>query len=204
MCRHNVHMQIEDHGDVRTLVTDGDDDVGAPGGGSDTDWATTGILYGDDEWRMVTITTKPDGTKGHSTYYDGEVLSGIPDVLPPPDGLGVGINKRSYEKGMNANGGDPIDPVGPLHFGGRKLSGKNSEGKQNFNLNRYSHVELAHFSAYNKAMTAADVKKLHTEYKKRFFPVVAQPTCDVSPSSESYSRSGFMVALCLWLTSFMH
>ena len=201
MCPHNIHVQLENSGDARTMVTDSDDDAGSPCGASDTD-GTKGILFDDEEWRMLTITTKADGSKGHSTYYDAAVGSGIPDVISGT----VGVNSKgctdNVTKSGEYNGGDPINPVGLIRLCGRQ------KGGGVFDAERYFNGQLAHFSVYSSAMSADDVKKLFDAYKSNFpqadttaAPTEAADKVD-DDIEQSDARSGAMMAACLWLTSF--
>jgi hypothetical protein len=122
---------------------------------------TIGIT--NDEWHMVTVTTHPDGSKGHVTYIDGVARSAIPYRA------GVGEDP-GYANGP-VNGGDPIDPVGPFRFCGREKPGDwSGEAGAVFDAERYSNVELAHFSVYEGAMTGAQVEELRQAYFTRFFP----------------------------------
>jgi len=122
---------------------------------------TIGIT--NDQWHMLTITTKPDGTKGFTQYLDGVARAGTPYVE------GVGYD-NGYDKGPY-NGGDPIDPVGPMRFCGREKPGDwSGEAGARFDEERYCNLQLAHFSVYSDAMTAVQVEELRQEYFKKFFP----------------------------------
>jgi hypothetical protein len=122
---------------------------------------TVGIT--EDEWHMLTLTTKADGTKGFVVYLDGVARAATPYV----EGIG-------YDPGCTTcpqNGGDPIDPVGPFRFCGREKPGDwSGEAGARFDEERYSNVEIAHFSVYGDAMTAVQVEELRQEYFKVFFP----------------------------------
>jgi hypothetical protein len=121
------------------------------------------IGFTNDEWHMMTLTSQPDGTKGFRQYLDGVNRAGIPYVA------GVGSDP-GYENGP-VNGGDPIDPVGPMRFCGREKPGDwSGEAGARFDEERYCNLELAHFSVYADAMTAAQVEELRQAYLTAFFP----------------------------------
>jgi hypothetical protein len=124
-----------------------------------------------DEWHMMTITSHPDGTKGFVTYIDGVKRAATPyaNVGEPPHSGSGGPTGSDFP----VNGGDPIDPVGPFRFCGREKPGDWDGGGAGavFDPERYSNVELAHFSVYEDAMTAEQVEELRQAYFTEFFPV---------------------------------
>jgi hypothetical protein len=123
---------------------------------------TIGIT--NDEWHMFTITTHPEsGKKGFVTYIDGVTRAALPYI--------TGVGQDATVPGLPVNGGDPIDPTGPFRFCGREKPGDwSGEAGAVFDPERYSNVELAHFSVYGEAMTGVQVEALRQEYFKQFFP----------------------------------
>jgi hypothetical protein len=122
---------------------------------------TVGIT--NDDWHMITLTTHPDGSKGFNQYLNGVLRA------TSPMQAGVGYDP-GYATGPK-NGGDPIDPVGPIRFCGREKPGDwSGEAGARFDEERYCNLELAHFSVYSDAMTATQVEELRQEYFKAFFP----------------------------------
>jgi hypothetical protein len=121
---------------------------------------TIGITQ--DSWHMITLTTNSTGSKGFITFLDGVARGSTPYA---------GFGQNNNEADEPQNGGDPIDPVGPIRLCGREKPGDwTGESGRKFDDRRYANVELAHFSVYSGAMTAAQVEELRQAYLSTFFP----------------------------------
>ena len=184
--RNQVHLQFESSGAVRTIVYDGTDadrnSVCPPpctacddshssecrklrssvGGSTDSEPVFGSVT--DEQWHMLTLTTHPGiaHTKGYTLYIDGQTRANSPHIE------GVGVDNYGGDpasRAQTANGGDPIQPKGPMRLCGRAMD-EDNDGVPDFNDNRYFMGQVAHVSVYDFALSQSQVAFLHSLYDK--------------------------------------
>ena len=144
--RNQVHVQLENSGRVRTIVTDSTDVEHEDGASTDTDPAT-GVDLDDGAWHMYTLTTRPDGRKGYTVYIDAEARAASPFVA------GLGVARPTADGAPpSAHGGAPIDPVGTMRLCRRAKPGEwTGEAGERFDDERYFMGALSHFAVFGAA-----------------------------------------------------
>ena len=135
--RNQVHLQFESSGAIRTIVYDGSDadrnSICAPpctacddsqsaecratrsSVVASTDTTPVFGSVSDEQWHMLTLTTHPgiSRTKGYTLYIDGETRANSPHI----DGVGMDNYRGDpAARAQAANGGDPIQPKGPMRL----------------------------------------------------------------------------------------
>ena len=161
--RNQVHVQLENSGRVRTIVTDSTDVEHEDGASTDTDPAT-GVDLDDGAWHMYTLTTRPDGRKGYTVYIDAEARAASPFVA------GLGVARPTADGAPpSAHGGAPIDPVGTMRLCGRAKPGEwTGEAGERFDDERYFMGALSHFAVFGAALRDDQVAQLRREYVRAF------------------------------------
>ena len=208
-----LHWQFEKSGNIRTLTVDGTDETmltcsycngnrsaieastGEPCGDNRACWAPYrghtdtlasqhGAVDNGAMWHMLTLTTNPDGSRGYSTYLDGQMRASMPYA-----GMGVDIFDTdpdgNWERASNVRLGRPIDPEGPMrlcgrlaNYGDRYGADEQSHWSQpgvepanknaGWHPNRYFMGKVAHASFFSHAMTKEQVNALMQGYVEQY------------------------------------
>eukprot|EP00216_Chloropicon_sp_CCMP2111_P006625 CAMPEP_0198234118 /NCGR_PEP_ID=MMETSP1446-20131203/211_1 /TAXON_ID=1461542 ORGANISM="Unidentified sp, Strain CCMP2111" /NCGR_SAMPLE_ID=MMETSP1446 /ASSEMBLY_ACC=CAM_ASM_001112 /LENGTH=1741 /DNA_ID=CAMNT_0043914847 /DNA_START=161 /DNA_END=5386 /DNA_ORIENTATION=- len=147
------------HGVIRTIVKDGNDNY--EGAQSETFLDSDGILVNnnarniaghvnidDDDWHMVTLTSRADNGQGYAVFVDG-VLAAT-NFLPTLEPL-LAPNGLPY----NIDGGDAMTLNGHIHLCGRT----------DIHPERHFKGRLSHLSLYDAALTPDSVAALFISVK---------------------------------------
>eukprot|EP00212_Chloropicon_laureae_P003902 CAMPEP_0197488208 /NCGR_PEP_ID=MMETSP1311-20131121/3186_1 /TAXON_ID=464262 /ORGANISM="Genus nov. species nov., Strain RCC856" /LENGTH=1764 /DNA_ID=CAMNT_0043032175 /DNA_START=186 /DNA_END=5480 /DNA_ORIENTATION=+ len=163
-----VHIYLPEvshpaHGVIRTIVKDGDDVFeGAP---SETFLDSDGYLnfneardapghidVSDDEWHMITLTTRQDGGDGYAIFVDG-VLGGANFL--PTDGDSQASLGRPPSRSQHLDGGSPAALNGHIFLCGRN----------DLHPERHFKGKLSHLSLYDTSLSPASIAALFVSVK---------------------------------------